>query len=87
MPFETGSIKPSAALAAMAASTALPPRLQDIEPDLRRQRDTRANHPVTRHNFRASRERLAGDAIDLAEERRDCEGKRDKKGKSAHAAT
>src|SRR5688500_13485698 len=32
IPFETGSIKPSAALAAMAASTALPPRFRTSSP-------------------------------------------------------
>jgi hypothetical protein len=32
IPFETGSIKPSAALAAMAASTALPPRFKTSSP-------------------------------------------------------
>ncbi len=35
MPHDIGSIRPIAALVAMAASTALPPCLQHVEPDLR----------------------------------------------------
>src|SRR5205814_2280401 len=57
--------------------------LQNIEPNLRRQRHARADHAMPRENFRASRECLARDAIDLGEERRRNQQKREK-GESTH---
>ena len=45
MPLLIGSTRPFMALAAMAASTALPPRLQNVEPDFGRQRCTGATMP------------------------------------------
>ena len=42
---------------------------QNIEPNLRRRRHARANHPVPRQDFRTRRQGFAGDAVDLAMDR------------------
>ena len=58
MPQPVGSMRPSAALAAIAASTALPPRLQTSNADLGRERLARRDHAVPRRDDGAGRETI-----------------------------
>ena len=57
MPLPVGSISPSAAFAAIAASTARAAALEHVERDLRRERLAGRRHPVRGDDFRARRNR------------------------------
>ena len=81
-PFETGSINPSVALAAMAASTALPPRFRISRPTWVASGHAGANHAVPRQDFRARGKVFAGDAIDLGVERKSGSEKERGRGRS-----
>ena len=63
MPLLTGSTNPSIALAAMAASTALPPAFRISRATLCCQRLTGTGHPVLCNNFRSCGKCLAGNAV------------------------
>jgi len=70
-PLLTGSMRPSAALAAIAASTAEPPDFRMSSTDLCRERLARAHHAMLRDDFRTSGKRPASDAIHLGHANRD----------------
>ena len=86
MPFETGSIKPERRVRRDRGIHRAATALQNLDPDLRRQRHTGAHHSMPRQHFGARGKRLAGDPIDLAVSESGAEeNRREKKNPDTHS--